>query len=358
MTVSNNVTPSISISSSANNICSNTSVTFTASISNGGSSPVYQWKKNGSNVGTNSSTYITSTLVNNDVITCELSSSLSCVTSQTAGSNSITMLVSTSIIPSVSITPSATTICSGTSTTLTATGGVSYAWSPATGLSVATGDTVTASPTSTTTYTVTGTSSAGCTATNTVAITVNQTPIVAGGATNSTLCLGDSTNFGLTAGTSATFTFVENGNVIGTSTNPISFYVTPSSSTNIGVYSTANGCSSDTLNIALTVNLPSSSNETQTACDSYQWNGQTYTSSGVYTYTTQNAVGCDSVVTLNLTINNSSSFTDVHTACDLFTWIDGITYTSSTNNPTFTLTNAAGCDSVITLNLTINYRNT
>jgi hypothetical protein len=120
MTVSNNVTPSISISSSANNICSNTSVTFTASISNGGSSPVYQWKKNGSNVGTNSSTYITSALVNNDVIICELSSSLSCVTSQTAGSNSIIMLVSTTIIPSVSITPSATTICSGTSVSFTA----------------------------------------------------------------------------------------------------------------------------------------------------------------------------------------------------------------------------------------------
>ena len=90
----------------------------------------------------------------------------------------------------------------------------------------------------------------------------------------------------------------------------------------------------------------------------YQWNGQTYTSSGVYTYTTQNAVGCDSVVTLNLTINYSSFSTDVQTACVTYTWINGTTYTSSTNTPTFTLTNAAGCDSVITLNLTINYSST
>jgi hypothetical protein len=221
------------------------------------------------------------------------------------------------------------------------------------------GGTVITSSTITSSQTVYIYASAGsCTAEQSFVVTVNQTPIVAGGATNSTLCLGDSTNFGLTAGTSATFTFVENGNVIGTSTNPISFYVTPSSSTNIGVYSTANGCSSDTLNIALTVNLPSSSNETQTACDSYQWNGQTYTSSGVYTYTTQNAVGCDSVVTLNLTVNYSSFSTDVQTACDTYTWINGTTYTSSTNTPTFTLTNAAGCDSVITLNLTINYSST
>ena len=46
--------------------------------------------------------------------------------------------------------------------------------------------------------------------------------------------------------------------------------------------------------------------------------------------------------------------TDVQTACNNFTWIDGNTYTTNTNTPTFTLTNAAGCDSVVTLNLTIN----
>ena len=39
--------------------------------------------------------------------------------------------------------------------------------------------------------------------------------------------------------------------------------------------------------------------------------------------------------------------------CDTYTWIDGNTYTSSNNTATFTLTNAAGCDSVVTLDLTI-----
>jgi hypothetical protein len=221
------------------------------------------------------------------------------------------------------------------------------------------GGTVITSSTITSSQTVYIYASAGsCTAQQSFVVTVNQTPIVAGGATNSTLCLGDSTNFGLTAGTSATFTFVENGNTIGSTSNLLSFYVTPTSSTIIGVYSTANGCSSDTLDIAITVSSPSSSSVSQTACDLYQWNGQTYTSSGVYTYTTQNAGGCDSVVTLNLTVNYSSFSTDVQTACDTYTWINGTTYTSSTNTPTFTLTNAAGCDSVITLNLTINYSST
>ena len=37
-------------------------------------------------------------------------------------------------------------------------------------------------------------------------------------------------------------------------------------------------------------------------CDSYDWNGSTYTSSGSYTYNTQTVDGCDSTATLNLTI--------------------------------------------------------
>ena len=64
--------------------------------------------------------------------------------------------------------------------------------------------------------------------------------------------------------------------------------------------------------------------------------------------------GCDSVVTLDLTINNSSSSTDVQTACDSYTWIDGVTYTSSNSTATHTLTTVNGCDSVVTLDLTIN----
>ena len=45
--------------------------------------------------------------------------------------------------------------------------------------------------------------------------------------------------------------------------------------------------------------------------------------------------------------------TDVQIACSSYTWIDGNTYTSSTTTPTYVLTNAAGCDSIVTLNLTI-----
>lgn len=45
--------------------------------------------------------------------------------------------------------------------------------------------------------------------------------------------------------------------------------------------------------------------------------------------------------------------TDVQTACNSYTWIDGNTYTASNNTAVVVLTNAVGCDSIITLDLTI-----
>jgi len=68
------------------------------------------------------------------------------------------------------------TICSGTSTTLTASGASTYSWSPATGLTPTTGASVTANPTNTITYTVTGTDANTCTNTATSTVTVNSTP--------------------------------------------------------------------------------------------------------------------------------------------------------------------------------------
>ena len=74
------------------------------------------------------------------------------------------------------------------------------------------------------------------------------------------------------------------------------------------------GCdSTHTLN--LTINNSTTSSSSATACDSYNWNGTTYTSSGVYTDTLINSVGCDSIATLNLTINNSTSSTTIVDTC-------------------------------------------
>ena len=119
------------------------------------------------------------------------------------------------------------------------------------------------------------------------------------------------------------------------------------------------GCDS-VVTLDLTITNSNTGTDVQTACDSYTWiDSNTYTSSNnSATWTLTNQAGCDSVVTLALTITNSSSGTDVQTACDNYTWIDGNTYTSSNNSATWTLTNAAGCDSVVTLDLTITNSNT
>ena len=95
------------------------------------------------------------------------------------------------------------------------------------------------------------------------------------------------------------------------------------------------------------------SEATVESCITYEWNGTVYTSSGTYIYTTQNANGCDSTATLNLTISQSVTGTDTQVHCDDYTWIDGITYTESNNTAMFTLETTFGCDSIITLDLTI-----
>ena len=87
------------------------------------------------------------------------------------------------------------------------------------------------------------------------------------------------------------------------------------------------------------------------ACHSHSWQGETYTSSGAYTKTLTNSSGCDSVVTMNLTIYPIYNTTRNQTACRAYTW-NGTTYTSSGSYP-YTYHTFHGCDSIVTLNLTI-----
>ena len=66
----------------------------------------------------------------------------------------------------------------------------------------------------------------------------------------------------------------------------------------------------------------------EVACDSFNFNGLSYDSSGIYSFMYSNISGCDSSITLDLTINNSdTSYLNV-TVCDSFIW-QGATYTQS-----------------------------
>jgi serine/threonine protein kinase, bacterial len=105
-----------------------------------------------------------------------------------------------------------------------------------------------------------------------------------------------------------------------------------------------------TKTVTVTVNANSNSSTTQTACDSFAWNGTTYTASGTYTNSTTNS--CGTVVdTLILTINNATHNATTQTACNSFAW-NGTTYTTS-GTYTYNYNNANGCASVDTLYLTI-----
>jgi hypothetical protein len=81
---------SVVISASANPVLLGTLVTFTATPANGGSSPAYQWKVNGSNAGIGGNTYAYYP-VNGDVVTCVLTSNAACVSNNPATSNAVVM---------------------------------------------------------------------------------------------------------------------------------------------------------------------------------------------------------------------------------------------------------------------------
>ena len=102
--------------------------------------------------------------------------------------------------------------------------------------------------------------------------------------------------------------------------------------------------------------LGSTTTDVQEACDTYTWiDGVTYSeSNNSASITLPNFEGCDSTIVLDLTINNSISQMDVQSACDSYTWIDGVTYTESNSSATQLFTTTNGCDSTITLSLTLN----
>ena len=95
----------------------------------------------------------------------------------------------------------------------------------------------------------------------------------------------------------------------------------------------------------------------QVACDNFTWRDSSYTATGIYTDTLSQMAGCDSILLLNLTINHSTTAIETVTACDSYIWHDS-TYTTPTLNSQFSTLNSVGCDSTVTLNLTINYSTT
>ena len=148
-------------------------------------------------------------------------------------------------------------------------------------------------PNVTNTYIVTGTDINGCSNTDQVTVTVNPLPIVSAGQ-DQTLCQGDIVTLSGSGANNYSWTNNVQNNI------PFS----PSITQSYTVTGTDNNNCSASDNVLVTVNMNSTATEVQTTLNNYTWpvNGQTYSQSGVYTAIIPNALGCDSTITLNLSI--------------------------------------------------------
>lgn len=367
LTVTTVPVPELSISGDAE-ICYGESTTLTLADANNVEA-TYRW----SNGATGTSITVNPTATTTYTVTATTSNASACTATAS-------LEVVVNALPVVAATASVGEICRDSIVTLTATevDGYSYSWSTGAATAVAT----TAAAT-TGVYTVTVTDQNGCqnefqTSTVTVYPSYELSDDLSVCYTNNPYTWGEQTitangnydqNFVIAHGCDSlvhlAFTFeemgVENSNrevCEGTSVTWGDQTIVASETTLLTYVDNSGECPVQK-NLNLVVNHPAATTIEQTVCDTYTWtvSGETYTESGVYPYTLATTKGCDSVVTMNLTVNYQNTGVETVTACDSYVWdLNGQSYTATTNEPTFTLQNQWGCDSVVTLDLTVNYR--
>jgi hypothetical protein len=236
MSVDPVVTPGVSFAASPGfTTCPGTLVTYTSSPVNGGGAPVYQWKVNGTVMGSGSAFIYTP--VNGDVIVCRMTSSVACVSSPTASDTAIA-IVNPTLVPSVHIAVGITgdTLCIGDAATFTATptnGGTipTYQWN-VNGLVYAFGNPFTYVPADGDVVTCDMTSSYACPSpatitSNSVTMTVNttETPTISITVSpGNPVCAGHAVTFSvhtLYAGLAPFYRWTKNGVNVATGPNYI-----------------------------------------------------------------------------------------------------------------------------------------
>ncbi|MFN8323032.1 MAG: T9SS type A sorting domain-containing protein [Chitinophagales bacterium] len=237
-----------------------------------------------------------------------------------------------------------TSICSPATVTLIAGAATTYAWS--TGAA-----TQTISVNSTGNYSVTITNAAGCTKADTIHITVDTITNAGMLPLTVTICNGQSASLSATGGNTYLWS-----NSLGTGPNVT---VSPSTTTIYSVTITKGACVT-TATRTVTVNQPNTGSITASICQgqSYFFNGVNRTTTGTFLDTLVNTAGCDSVLTLNLTVKPTTSGSINASICQ------GQSYFFNGANRTTqgayldTLVGSNGCDSILTLNLTVKPKTT
>ncbi|HNW89794.1 MAG TPA: PKD domain-containing protein [Bacteroidales bacterium] len=369
-TVTVNPNPSVSASAAPGSVCNGQCTNLTAA-------------------GASTYTWMPGSLTGTTVNVCPGTTTIYTVTGVSAagcsGTSTVTVALNPSPVVGASASPAA--ICTGQSSTLTASGASSYSWMPGT----LAGTSVNVSPSSTTVYTVTGTSAAGCSSTASVTVTVNTAPSVSASASPTAICNGQCTN--LTANGASTYTWMP-GSLSGGTVN-----VCPAGTTIYTVTGTnAAGCTANstvivTINPNPTISATASpaavcpgqcTNLTATGASAYSWMPGTLagttvnvcpTATTVYTVMGLSAAGCSGTSTVTVTVNpipvvgataspaaicTGQSSTLTGSGASAYSWMPGnLTGTSVNVSPTSTTvytvtgTSAAGCSSTASVTVTV-----
>ena len=379
--LSTTTTPSVTIStsSSSGSFCSGKATTLTATTTvTGGTISKVDFYDGSTLLGTSTvSPYTyswTNASVGSHTVTAKATDNTNAVTT------SVAISITVNALPTISAGVDAT-ICSGKTTTLTATGGTAYIWSNA--ITTATN---TVKPTTSTTYTVTGSNATNCSATDAVIVTVNALPTISAGA-DATICLGKTTTLTATGGTA----YIWN-NTITTATNSVN----PATTTTYTVTgSNAANCSATdavivTVNTLPTINAGAdaticsgkATTLTATGGTAYIWSNAITTATNAvnptitttYTVNGSNAANCSAtdavIVTVNalptinagadISICSGTSATIAVSGGISYNWSTGATTSSITVSPTATTsyivtgTNATNCMSTDNIKITVN----
>jgi hypothetical protein len=132
-------------------------------------------------------------------------------------------------------------------------------------------------------------------------------------------------------------------------------YLWTSSGTYMDTIQGAPGCGNIPITVNLTIKNGTSDSITATACPSYLSPSGNYvwTTSGIYTDTLVNSQGCDSIITIDLSVSNSSFGFFTTTSCDSFVSPSGNYIWTNSGIYLDTISNSLGCDSIITINVNI-----
>lgn len=376
--------PAVTVTPVTSGICPGQSTTLTAT---GATS--YTW---GPSTGLNTTT--------GSVVIASPTTATNYTVTGGAGTCTSSAIASVTMNPGPVLNVSSSTICAGSSATLTVNGAATYTWQPGN----LNGASIVVNPVATTIYTVSGTSAGGCVSTRTTQVTVNPMP-VPNANSNSPVCLNFPLN--LTANAATSYTWNGPNSFSSNLQNPT---IPSATSANAGVYTvnvSSLGCSSvGTVNVIITTPTTSASNTgpycagstialSAPAASSYTWSGpggfnsnlqnptrpgSTPAMAGIYTL--QVSMGtCTAIATTSITVNalptptaqsnspvcEGKSINFTGSGGTTYTWTGPGGFTSNQQNPvipvcglvnggtnTLTVTDANGCVNFVTLVVVVN----